>query len=39
MGQSHEAEIINFPLSAVSNDPEKTMAHGEVRAVLETRDR
>ena len=30
-----EAEIINFPLSAVSNDPEKTMAQGEVRAVLE----
>src|SRR5262245_59964915 len=31
----NEAEIINFPLSAVSNDPEKTMAQGEVRAVLE----
>jgi RNA polymerase sigma-70 factor, ECF subfamily len=30
-----EAEIIDFPLSAVSNDPEKTMAQGEVRAVLE----
>ena len=30
-----EAEIINFPLSAVRNDPEKTMAQGEVRAVLE----
>jgi RNA polymerase sigma-70 factor, ECF subfamily len=25
----------NFPLSAVSNDPEKTMAQGEVRAILE----
>lgn len=30
-----QAEIINFPLSAASSDPERTMAHGEIRAVLE----
>jgi len=30
-----QAEIINFPVSAVSNDPEKTMAQGEIRAILE----
>lgn len=29
------AEIINFPLSAASSDPERTMAQGEIRAVLE----
>jgi RNA polymerase sigma-70 factor (ECF subfamily) len=31
----NQAEIIHFPASAVSNDPEKTMAQSEVRAVLE----
>jgi RNA polymerase sigma-70 factor (ECF subfamily) len=31
----NEAEIINFPASAASIDPEKTMAQSEVRAVLE----
>jgi RNA polymerase sigma-70 factor (ECF subfamily) len=30
-----QAEIINFPASAASNDPETTMAQNEVRAVLE----
>lgn len=30
-----QAEIINFPLSAASSDPERTMAQGEIRAVLE----
>jgi RNA polymerase sigma-70 factor, ECF subfamily len=30
-----QAEIIDFPVSAASNDPEKTMAQGEIRAVLE----
>jgi len=30
-----QAEIIHFPASAASSDPEKTMAQGEVRAVLE----
>jgi len=30
-----QAEIINFPASAASSDPEKTMARSEVRAVLE----
>lgn len=30
-----QAEIINFPVSAASNDPERTMAQGEIRAVLE----
>src|SRR5262245_2838690 len=30
-----QAEIINFPASAASNDPEKTMAQSEVRAVVE----
>jgi RNA polymerase sigma-70 factor (ECF subfamily) len=29
------AEIINFPLSAASSDPERTMAQGQIRAVLE----
>ena len=31
----NEAEIINFPVSAVGSDPEKAMAQGEIRAVLE----
>ena len=31
----NQAEIIHFPASAASNDPEKTMAQSEVRAVLE----
>jgi RNA polymerase sigma-70 factor (ECF subfamily) len=31
----NQAEIIHFPASAVGNDPEKTMAQSEVRAVLE----
>jgi RNA polymerase sigma-70 factor (ECF subfamily) len=31
----NQAEIIHFPASAVCNDPEKTMAQSEVRAVLE----
>jgi RNA polymerase sigma-70 factor, ECF subfamily len=31
-----QAEIINFPASAVSNDPEKSMAQSEIRAVLES---
>ena len=30
-----QAQIIDFPLSAVSNDPEKMMAQGEIRVVLE----
>jgi RNA polymerase sigma-70 factor, ECF subfamily len=30
-----QAEIIDFPVSAASNDPEKTMAQGQIRAVLE----
>ncbi len=30
-----QAEIIDFPGSAAGNDPEKTMAQGEIRAVLE----
>ncbi|HZQ11193.1 MAG TPA: RNA polymerase sigma factor [Pseudolabrys sp.] len=30
-----QAEIIDFPLSAASNDPERTMAQGEIREVLE----
>ncbi len=30
-----QAEIINFPASAVSNDPEKSMAQSEIRAILE----
>jgi RNA polymerase sigma-70 factor, ECF subfamily len=30
-----QAEIIHFPASAASSDPEKTMAQGEVRVVLE----
>ena len=29
------AEIINFPLSAMSSDPERTMAQDEIREVLE----
>ena len=31
----HEAEIINFPVSAAGIDPEKAMAQSEIRAVLE----
>ena len=31
-----QAQIIDFPVSAASPDPEKTMAQGEIRAVLET---
>lgn len=31
-----QAQIIDFPASAASPDPEKTMAQGEIRAVLET---
>jgi RNA polymerase sigma-70 factor (ECF subfamily) len=31
----HQAEIIHFPASAASSDPEKTLAQGQVRAVLE----
>ena len=30
-----QAEIIDFPISAASNDPERTMAQGEIRVVLE----
>ena len=30
-----EAEIINFPLSAMVSDPERTMARSEIRDVLE----
>ena len=30
-----QAEIINFPLSSASGDPEQTMAQSEIRAVLE----
>ena len=30
-----QAQIIDFPVSAASKDPEKTMAQGEIRAVLE----
>lgn len=30
-----EAEIINFPVSAMVSDPERTMARGEIRDVLE----
>jgi RNA polymerase sigma-70 factor, ECF subfamily len=30
-----EAQIIDFPASAAGNDPEKTMAQGEIRVVLE----
>jgi RNA polymerase sigma-70 factor (ECF subfamily) len=30
-----QAEVINFPASAASNDPERIMAQGEIRAVLE----
>jgi RNA polymerase sigma-70 factor (ECF subfamily) len=30
-----QAEIIDFPVSAASKDPERTMAQGEIRAVLE----
>src|SRR5262249_44512592 len=33
----NQAEIINFPASAVLSDPGKTMAQSEVRAVLERR--
>src|SRR5689334_8557558 len=31
----HEAEIINFPVSAAGSDPEKAMAQSEIRTVLE----
>jgi RNA polymerase sigma-70 factor (ECF subfamily) len=31
----HQAEIINFPASAANSDPEREMAQGEIRAVLE----
>ena len=34
-GNRNQAEIIHFPASAASNDPEKAMAQSEVRAVLE----
>jgi RNA polymerase sigma-70 factor, ECF subfamily len=30
-----QAEIIDFPVSAASNDPEKAMAQGQIRTVLE----
>ncbi|HZP75391.1 MAG TPA: RNA polymerase sigma factor [Pseudolabrys sp.] len=30
-----QAEIIDFPASAVTNDPERTMAQGEIRELLE----
>jgi RNA polymerase sigma-70 factor (ECF subfamily) len=30
-----QAQIIDFPVSAASKDPEKTMAQGEIRVVLE----
>ncbi len=30
-----QAEIIDFPVSAASSDPERTMAQSEIRAVLE----
>jgi RNA polymerase sigma-70 factor, ECF subfamily len=30
-----QAEIIDFPVSAASNDPERIMAQGEIRTVLE----
>ena len=30
-----QTQIIDFPLSAASNDPEQTMAQSEIRAVLE----
>ena len=30
-----QTQIIDFPVSAASNDPEKTMAQGEIRTVLE----
>ena len=30
-----QAQIIDFPVSAASNDPEKMMAQGEIRIVLE----
>lgn len=29
------AEVVNFPISAVSKDPERTMAQGEIRDILE----
>jgi RNA polymerase sigma-70 factor (ECF subfamily) len=31
----NQAEIIHFPASAASSDPEKNMAQGEIRAVVE----
>lgn len=30
-----QAEILRFPMSARSNDPERTMAQGEIRQILE----
>ncbi|HET9717292.1 MAG TPA: RNA polymerase sigma factor [Pseudolabrys sp.] len=33
--ERREADIIHFPISAAASDPEKTMAQGEIRAVLE----
>jgi len=30
-----QAQVIDFPASAASNDPEKTMAQGEIRVALE----
>lgn len=35
VGNRNQAEIIHFPVSAASSDPEKAMAQGEIRAVLE----
>ena len=34
-GNPSEAEIINFPVSAMTSDPERTMARSEIRDVLE----
>lgn len=34
-GNRREADIIQFPASAVTGDPERTMARSEIRAVLE----
>lgn len=33
--RASEAEIINFPVSAMASDPERTMARNEIRDVLE----
>lgn len=35
LGEAVQAQIINFPLSTGGNDPERTMAQGEVRTILE----